>query len=183
MKRIRQAVKELNDFFISNHLTTCDTLNIQSLAKMFDVHVVFYPDESCFLKIKQGGRQLSLISIDERLTEFEKYEVFCHELAHFLLKHKQEKSYLPFLINEMTADKLALHIAIPNYLIIDIDISSETVIADISETFGVSLAFATERLELLFSDMTNRKFRIDKEYVSNYKMWLSEEILNFGGTA
>lgn len=174
-------IRDLSSVYRENGVFCSSDLNIDNLAKIFDIHVVYYPVESSsIMKIPVcEGVIWNIATIDSKLPKKFQYEVFCHELAHFLLGHSSGDiySYVKKLKDESQADKLSLYIAIPTSMLLDIDITSKDAVDDIASTFRVSKKFAYERLQLLVEDMSNRRFYISKASQKRYTQWLHENIL------
>lgn len=139
--RIEDKVNGIVDCCIND---SCD-LNIEHLAYMFDVHIMYNHKRSFYVK-KSG---IDVIGLKFNHT-YKMFADFCHEAGHMFMhttdQHNMAKSFN--VMQEAEADKFALLLMLPEKLIIRNKLYETT---DIMTYFNVSEDVAIKRLEMLMN--------------------------------
>lgn len=118
-------------------------MNIETLAKAFNINVRYSSGGTCMLK---KGKK-AIITLNKSIDEQEQYEEFLHELGHYIL---ETASFLlmdqdQWKRVELKVDHVLQYLAMPLFLL-DTIIKLETVEA-VSEYFFISYELARKRME------------------------------------
>jgi Zn-dependent peptidase ImmA (M78 family) len=125
-------------------------MNIESLARAFNINVRYVPGGSCMMK---RGKK-AIISTNKHLDEQKQYEDFLHELSHYIL---DTTSFLNLNQDqwkqvELKTDHVLQYVAMPLFLL-DTIIKLKTIEA-VSEYFFVSHELARKRMESIRNRLT-----------------------------
>lgn len=144
MNRTRIFLEDyIEEMYKSIGILTPRHLNIETISERLGITVMYMARSSM-----QVGNTMV---IDSRLTDKEKWQVFCHELCHIqwhsVNQRVMNKLYLEY--QEWKAESFAMYACIPSFMLeqMDLPTNMKEVVWDIHETFNVELSFAEERLE------------------------------------
>lgn len=122
-------------------------LDFQTIAERLGIHVFYWtkPSEALFLK------NYAYIFLNENLTEQQKWQDFCHEVAHVLLHAGNQSSMSPLFrdYQEWKANNFMYHACMPTFMLDQVkvkDYTPQTVI-QLSVIFHVEYEFALKRLK------------------------------------
>lgn len=145
--RIEELVNDITAYIIER----AEDLSIESLAYIYNIHITFNHDMSCYMKI--DGHDVIFIKFG---TEQEMWHSFAHELGHFFLHVGNQKSMRPAYttMQEYEADKFALLFMMPERLIVEYNLFD---VESIMNYFRVSQEHATKRVEMLINRAKTNK--------------------------
>ncbi|MEK4788346.1 MULTISPECIES: ImmA/IrrE family metallo-endopeptidase [Bacillus] len=156
---------EIKELYGQLQIYDMQPLNIENVAKHFDISLIYKPIESKAFSI----RNRKAIFIDERKDSLQQREDFCHELCH-ILKHTGTQNHAHYLFKQMQenqANAFMYHFAIPSFILNKIDIPNSIyeAVPYISSNFGVSYEFAHQRLDMFLRNViSNPKYYFQKQY-------------------
>ncbi|MCW4358130.1 ImmA/IrrE family metallo-endopeptidase [Bacillus altitudinis] len=156
MKYMYSALEiEVKDIYSQLLLDEMNPLNIEVVARHFDISLIYKSAESKAISILNK----KVIFIDERKNSFQQREDFCHELCH-ILKHTGAQNNTHYLFKQMQenqANAFMYHFAVPSFILNKIDMPNSIyeAVPFISRRFGVSFDFAHHRLEMFYRNLIN----------------------------
>lgn len=119
-------------------------LDYQSFAQQLGIRIYFWEDKSQALFLNER----SFIFLNKQLTERQRWQDFCHELAHVLL-HTGHQSHMSPLFREYQENKannFMYHACVPSFMLDEIDPDNLTV-EYVQQQFKVEYDFALKRLD------------------------------------
>jgi len=124
-------------------------LDMETIAARLGMVLEFFPHDSMVID--------QTILIDNRLSPQQQWQDFGHELSHALLHVGNQVCVpLPFkLYQEWKAANFALHICIPTFMLIDMDLPVEKRMAvyEIQQSYHVEQEFAQKRLDQYLANL------------------------------
>ncbi|MES5892928.1 hypothetical protein COM08_12750 [Bacillus wiedmannii] len=149
-KVITYYTTQLEDYieklYNSLSISTPEQLDMIIIAKKLNIWLHFAPFGSCAI----CRDNLPSIIIDNRITFYQQWEDFGHELCHILF-HVGNQLYVPKLFlnyQEAKAKNFMLHFCIPTFMLRTLDFpeTRKESIYLIAKTFNVSFQVAKRRL-------------------------------------
>ncbi len=137
-------------------------LSIFEIAECFGFHLFETAKKSKIIPVDDDV----LIFINFSKGEFAAREDFFHELAHYLLDHNFHQNIGELYYAEGKANRLAYYLSIPSNEIYEMDYKSETIVAELSEKFSVSLTYALQRY-LMFCENSEYSTKNSQKYYRN----------------
>lgn len=135
----------IQKLYIMANIHSPELINDYNMADMLSITLMPAPIDS-----KRLG---SLIVIDNRIPDEEQHEQFAHELCHSIW-HVTNQMLMPDFwteYQEWTADTFANHYCMPTFMLLDLDLQAyrtkKHLYYEMAELFGVTLEFATKRID------------------------------------
>lgn len=135
----------IQKLYIMANIHSPELINDYNMADMLGITLMLAPISS-----KRIG---SVIIIDSRLSPAEQHEQFAHELCHSIW-HVTNQMLMPDFwteYQEWTADTFANHYCIPTFMLLELDLQAyrtkKHLYYEMAELFGVTLEFATKRID------------------------------------
>lgn len=133
-------------------ITEPQQLDFQSIAVHLGIKVFYWQDKSQALFL----REQAYIFINEELTNQQKWQDFCHELAHVLLHNGHQGRMSPLFreYQENKANNYMYHACIPSFMLDELEQSdaSALTVQHVQQLFNVEYDFAVKRLEQYISN-------------------------------
>ncbi|WP_231129539.1 ImmA/IrrE family metallo-endopeptidase [Bacillus pumilus] len=165
---------EVKDIYSQLHLDDMKPLNIEAVARHFDISLIYKSAEPKAISILNK----KVIFLDERKDSFQQREDFCHELCH-ILKHTGPQNKTHYLFKQMQenqANAFMYHFAVPSFILNKTDMPNSIyeAVPFISRRFGVSFDFAHHRLEMFYRNLItypNHYYWIKKKTSMEYAFY------------
>jgi len=126
-------------------------LDYREISIKIGIKVFYWPDSSQAL----FANEKPFIFLDETLSQQQKWQEFCHELAHVLL-HTGDQFYMSPLFREYQehkANNFMYHACIPTFMLEELQVYDYTkkTVLKIQELFNVEYEFALRRLKQYYN--------------------------------
>jgi Zn-dependent peptidase ImmA (M78 family) len=139
--------QQIKNLYHSLGIYRPDQIDLEDIASKLSIWVHVAPFHS---KAQKFRGHYSIV-LDSRLSEYERWEDFGHELCHVLMHvGNQLKMPKPFKeFQEAKANNFAQHFCVPTFMLLDsgIPCTWNEAVLFIMETYNVSEHFARKRLE------------------------------------
>lgn len=132
---MKNTERMIHDFYLSIGVDKLDCFNMFYISEALDLTLYFDNQHS---KIYLN-HTMKLLIIDNRLNQHTQQEDFFHLLAKYLI-------YDHHLVAEKV-EELTLHLAIPQHLLVGVELSSDT----LSQHFNVTPNFASKRIKQMIT--------------------------------
>lgn len=142
--RMTELEQWIYDIYHQYGIYTASELDIDHIASMFQIDLVYYKHHSFSCNVNQ------VIFLNKDEDEQRKRDIFFHELCH-VLRHAGDQRDMPRLFEqyqEMEAGWFQMYAAMPFYIIEQMELpnTQREAIHSIATEFKVSLDFAQKRL-------------------------------------
>ncbi|MGN4124848.1 ImmA/IrrE family metallo-endopeptidase [Lysinibacillus sphaericus] len=124
-------------------------LDFQEIATQLGIQLFYWPDKSQALFLKEHV----FIFLNEQLTDQQRWQDFCHELAHVLLHSGNQGRMSPLFreYQENKANNFMYYACIPSFMLDEIE-SNDLNVQHIQQLFNVEYDFALKRLDQYISN-------------------------------
>ncbi|QTB24290.1 ImmA/IrrE family metallo-endopeptidase [Lysinibacillus sphaericus] len=139
----------VKEMYVANDIFYPEHLNFQTIAYRLGINMFYWQEPSQALFFKDKG----YIMLNESLSPQQKWQDFCHELAHVLLHtgHQRRMSPLFREYQENKANNFMYHACIPSFMLDEIE-SNDLNVQHVKQLFNVEYDFAFKRLEQYISN-------------------------------
>lgn len=148
MKYTTHTEDFIEELFVRIDILTPHQLNFHKITLHLGIHLFYWADKSQALFLKEQV----YIFLNEKLSDQQQWQDFCHELAHVLLHTGQQGSMSPIFreYQENKANNFMYYACVPTFMLDEIDPSNLTV-EFVQQQFNVEYDFAYKRLEQYLS--------------------------------
>lgn len=141
----------IRDHYIKMGIVSPNLLDYREISIKIGIKVFYWPDSSQAL----FANEKPFIFLDETLSQQQKWQEFCHELAHVLL-HTGDQFYMSPLFREYQehkANNFMYHACIPTFMLEELQVYDYTkkTVLKIQELFNVEYEFALRRLKQYYN--------------------------------
>jgi len=142
----------VHEFYARMGILEPQQFDFQEIATQFGIQLFYWPDKSQALFLKEQA----YIFLNEQLTPQQRWQDFCHELAHVLLHsgHQGRMSPLFREYQENKANNFMYHACIPTFMLDELEQYDASVLTvqHVQQLFNVEYDFAVKRLEQYISN-------------------------------
>lgn len=142
--RTTELEQWIYDIYQDNGILTAADLDIDQIAAMFQIDMLYYEHQSFSCNVNQ------VIFLNKYETEEKQRDIFFHELCH-VLRHAGDQRSMHNLFEqyqEMEAGWFQMYAAVPFYMVqqLELPYTQREAITCIASEFKVSIDFAKKRL-------------------------------------
>jgi len=127
-------------------------LTINEIAEKLNLSIIYWPYSSEITLYKGVYKMF----INEHLNDQQQWQVFGHEIGHFLLHEGNQANMYNLFLNyqESQADHFSYHFCVPTFMLNDLKVVT---INNVMNLFNVEFDFALRRLEMYKNKCLSRR--------------------------
>ncbi|MGE7947948.1 ImmA/IrrE family metallo-endopeptidase [Lysinibacillus sp. NPDC093688] len=148
----------IKDFYTQMGILSPSLLDYRKISINIGIKIFYWPDYSQAL----FANEKPFIFLDETLSQQQRWQEFCHELAHVLLHTGDQFDMSPLFreYQERKANSFMYHACMPTFMLDELklcDCTANTVLK-LQELFNVEYEFALKRLTQYYNKLIMQKW-------------------------